>query len=117
MAVAGLGCEGAGRCASVASDCTTATGGTVCGCDGVTYDTDCAAGRAGVASNYHGGCDTAACGPQDARGEGTCGRDVGWTWNGAACVALMGCNCAGADCAQGVWQDQGECQRAHAYCP
>jgi hypothetical protein len=41
------------------------------------------------------------CSPQDAHGDGSCGRPMGlWAWNGSECAELYGCmGCVGSECA------------------
>ncbi len=38
------------------------------------------------------------CEAQDAHGTGACDGELGFAWDGSACVALNGCACEGADC-------------------
>lgn len=86
----------------------------VCGCDGRTYGSECAAHAAGVDVASPGPCDV-DCAPDDARGVGFCGTIVGIAWNGTDCTWLSGCSCEGRDC--GRYTSLEECEAAHAACP
>jgi hypothetical protein len=55
------------------------------------------------------------CAPMDAEGAGDCGRELGFKWNGEACVALCGCSCVGGDCG-GLSPSLELCTSAHAEC-
>jgi len=62
---------------------------------------------------------TLSCGPMDARAVRTppcTPRELGVTWNGAACETLIGCECAGADCPQ-LHPLRSECEQRYAACP
>ena len=48
------------------------------------------------------------CTPYDARGTPNCQTLWGFTWDGTKCVAIVGCECVGADCATLV-RDQDTC--------
>lgn len=67
----------------------------VCACDGQTYSNDCEAARAGVDVSAQGSCE---CQGQDVAPVGICKAVIGFWWNGAACVAMEACSCAGTDC-------------------
>jgi hypothetical protein len=56
------------------------------------------------------------CPAQDARGVGNCAAFFGYAWNGAQCVGLGGCSCAGADCGS-LARELIFCERAHQGCP
>lgn len=43
---------------------------------------------------------TGECAPLDARGVGECAAFFGYTWNGADCVGVSGCDCEGRDCSR-----------------
>ena len=49
-------CDGVGNCRVRPYMCILIVGPPVCGCDGITYDSGCAAARAGVNINYMGPC-------------------------------------------------------------
>lgn len=85
----------------------------VCGCDGVSYDTECAARSAGISVVYPGPCVMADCAPDDARAEGDCEMDLGSAWNGMACAPLVGCECVGADCPDPAYP---MCELIHERC-
>ncbi|MBI4605820.1 MAG: hypothetical protein HY721_27960 [Planctomycetes bacterium] len=56
-----------------------------------------------------------SCEPMDAAGTGACLVVIGWAWDGAACRALSGCDCEGADCA-GLYPSEEECAAAQGHC-
>lgn len=85
-----------------------------CGCDGVTYDNECAAHAAGIDALRRGACEP-SCAPEDAQGTGACAAIVGYAWDGRGCQWLSGCSCTGADC--GRWDSIEECEAAHGMCP
>jgi len=59
--------------------------------------------------------DGGACAPQDAVGVGDCRRLIGTRWDGAECVTIGGCECAGADC-DALYQDPDTCKLEHEQC-
>ncbi len=46
---------------------------------------------------------------------GDCLCELGYAWDGDACVALANCQCQGADCDK-LSQTQAECEQAHTQC-
>lgn len=44
------------------------------------------------------GCSSSTCPAWDAHGSGLCNLILGFAWDGQSCVAVSGCDCAGADC-------------------
>ncbi len=83
----------------------------VCGCDGVTYSTECEAANQGTPILYEGEC--VDCLPDDAFPEGDCDLFLGRVFNGMTCMDLVGCSCVGADC--GDIADMA-CERRHEGC-
>lgn len=57
------------------------------------------------------------CSPQDAQGNGSCGRRLGlWAWNGSSCQELHGCeSCVGADCPH-TFATAMECEATFSMC-
>ncbi|MBX3274628.1 MAG: hypothetical protein KF729_30460 [Sandaracinaceae bacterium] len=68
-----------------------------------------------LAGCYQASPDPRPCAPQDARGEGACRAVIGVAWDGAACVAISGCECAGADCAA-LFESVERCEAGYAEC-
>jgi hypothetical protein len=56
------------------------------------------------------------CPPQDARGVGACAAFFGYAWDGAQCVGVSGCSCAGTEC-RTLARDPMACEIAHRLCP
>jgi len=59
--------------------------------------------------------DGTSCEPMQAKGEGACAAELGWTWNGKTCVGLSGCECLGTGCAD-LFKDEKSCKAAYAEC-
>jgi hypothetical protein len=55
------------------------------------------------------------CAPMDAIGIGDCNYFLGWIWDGAACKAVVGCQCIGSDCGLGL-NDSSTCQTVFSGC-
>lgn len=88
-----------------------------CACEGTFCEhlfADQAACRAGSTT-----CIASRCRPLDARAV-TTGCDepssLGWTWDGAACVALVGCTCEGAQCWIAEGSAEADCEAEHVDC-
>lgn len=87
-----------GYCSPRPTDCPSVVD-QVCGCDGVTYQNECLARRAGVAVETEGACGDLVCAPMDARVIDTsCDLVLGVAWDGMRCAPLVGCACVGSDC-------------------
>lgn len=56
------------------------------------------------------------CPPDDARGVGNCAAFFGHAWDGARCVAVGGCSCAGTAC-RSLARDPMACEFEHRACP
>lgn len=77
---------------------------------------DAAASDAGP-SDVPGAPDASGpCSPQDATAVGMCAGQLGFAWNGVACVQLIGCSCSGTACGSLPTTLSG-CQSAHLSCP
>ncbi|MFK7988451.1 MAG: Kazal-type serine protease inhibitor domain-containing protein [Sandaracinaceae bacterium] len=59
--------------------------------------------------------DPDCCEPAAARAVGECDFEIGWAFNGEACVALNGCECVGADCGA-LYADAASCEAEKAHC-
>jgi hypothetical protein len=105
-------CTAAGICEATPAMCTEECPG-VCGCDGVTYCSECAAGLAGASVASMGSCAPRDCEPPDARAEGICRTTLGFVWTGGECAELTGCTCTGRGCAD-LYPDQRLCEDAYA---
>ncbi|HJL17537.1 MAG TPA: Kazal-type serine protease inhibitor domain-containing protein [Sandaracinaceae bacterium LLY-WYZ-13_1] len=91
-------------------------GEPVCGCDGVTYPSACAAAASGVDAAHPGSCVAAdPCAAQDARGSGECATPLGVYWDGRACRSVSGCECAGADC-DDAFESVDACEAVYGEC-
>jgi len=55
------------------------------------------------------------CDPFVAGGTGTCRMTLGFSFNGAACVVVAGCACAGIDCAR-LYPSAAACRAVHGSC-
>ena len=55
------------------------------------------------------------CEAQDAAGEGSCEAIIGTKWDGANCVDMSGCGCAGCDC-DDIYPSLQACEVEHAAC-
>lgn len=87
----------------------------VCGCDGVTYPSECEANAVGISVSFPGECD--ACAPDDVVATGACDAVIGRFWNGMACVEVSGCACEGADCPPLLAPpEMVSCERLHEAC-
>ncbi|MEC8022808.1 MAG: hypothetical protein VX223_02675 [Myxococcota bacterium] len=90
--------NGCGATDSICAPCLTDTG-TVCGCDGITYDSQCSASQFGVPVAYGGPCECSADGEPCAGADQVC--DVKGCDDGTAgqCVTLapsgIFCGCDG----------------------
>lgn len=111
----------AGTCEPAGMDC--GTGFSVCGCDGVTYPSECEAQLAGTDILFVGDCeDTGPCAPDVAWGERDCDLVLGFYWSGTRCEHLTGCVCRGPDCdtsvmpARAPYADEAACLDAHTAC-
>jgi hypothetical protein len=90
---------GGRRCASLEESCCNAS----CGACSLP-------GEGCAISNCSG-----ACAPMDAQGEGDCGMQLGYKWDGQACVSICGCSCVGGDCSRLV-SSLDQCASAHDEC-
>lgn len=54
----GESCDAPGTCASIEAACATGSSRPICGCDGVTYASECAAAREGVRGDAYAACGT-----------------------------------------------------------
>ena len=55
------------------------------------------------------------CTAQNAMGVGPCDAEVGIIWDGAACVSISGCECAGPDCGN-VFETMQDCEYQYQLC-
>jgi hypothetical protein len=105
-----------GFCEPVPLACPTGGDDPVCGCDGVTYASACAAAAAGVDVATPGACVEAdPCAAQDARAVGECATPLGVFWDGAACRSLSGCECDGTACGE-AFDSIEACEATYAGC-
>jgi len=84
------GCGTLGVCGELPSDCAATSSNAlsqVCGCDGVTYASKCAATAAGVGVASAGDCAVSCGGPNDA----TCGGDTRFCYRTDGCDAPGTC--------------------------
>jgi hypothetical protein len=82
-----------------------------CSCEGA----DCAELYATVEECEADRATCPPCEPLDARGVGDCEAVLGYAWNGRECLAVVGCECEGADC--GRLASLEECLAVHRGCP
>lgn len=108
----GARCGGDGVCTPRPDACVGDT--EVCGCDGITYDSECSANLAGSDVFFPAACGD-VCAPRDAMGMGPCDLFLGWTWDGTMCRGLSGCSCVGADCDR-LYSSLSTCEAATAGC-
>jgi len=86
------------------------------GCECVGADCDDVFPSEAACEEAHVSCGgTMACYPMDAHAEGGCEPAPFWVWNGATCVAEVGCRCVGEDC-DSVYSSQRECRRDNTEC-
>lgn len=132
---AGEQCLGAEGCGTPWT-CQTVGGCTrdlvpFCGCDGTTFmnSSTCPGrpyarrGPCGIvpppvdAGPIDGGDEPPPlCPADDARGVGNCAAFFGYRWDGARCVGVGGCSCAGSGCASLAWSIE-LCDYNHRTCP
>lgn len=78
-------CAGLGVCRERPSECVA--GEQVCGCDGVNYDSACAATQNGTGVAYVGDCATGGCSTNDQCGaEGYCALPTGVCFGAGTCM-------------------------------
>lgn len=94
---AACGANGTGFCSATPESCLETTD-LRCGCDGLTYENDCAAHRAGGSVASKGACQDPTCKPQAAVGAGDGLSSFGFRFNGTGCVEVIGTFCDGDDC-------------------
>ena len=119
----------AGRCQGIAANC----GGPISNpCAGKTCGAACTQCDTVDGGCYPGTCDwfnackssaapvcsvvaTRGCAPSDAVGIGSCRIWLGWGWDGAKCVAVVGCICRGSDCGD-LLADEPACEYVFREC-
>ena len=108
----GTTCVFLGDCRCIGADCDKLTESLD---ECLAEHADCAAPIACGNPDLHLWSAT-GCAALDAAGEGDCHCELGYTWDGDSCVALTGCDCAGADCVK-LSTSLADCQALHATCP
>jgi hypothetical protein len=135
LAIVGLrwldGCGGRTALESLSQDGAIARAGTAGSADDASDDSangSAANDRRSSGACEAGGCASQPCTPMNVAGSNFIpnsdqpgphgchsGMILGWAWNGAQCVALVACSCAGSDCGR-LFARRSTCLARYAHC-
>lgn len=92
--------------------------GTACGPTHCGEGLECCNASCGMCAAPGEGCIAIACedpcGPDQAKGIGSCDMALGYAWNGNECEVIGGCSCEGPAC--GKYDSREQCEAAHSNC-